>query len=300
MTLLRLYSSPATLLVCTTFMWGTNAIAGQLAVGEISPMTLVFVRWLLVATTLTALFHKDLIKAWPLLQPSLIGLTIAGFCGLTAFNVLFYIASYYTAGANIGIIQGVMPVMVMIGAYLAFGDRITVIQGAGVAIAIIGVIVLAGEGNLAGLAALKFNIGDLIMFANCALYAGYTVALRKRPPIRGIVLFTFFSIVAFVTSIPMFVWELLQPAYVAPTTKGWAVSVFIAVAPSFIAQVFFMRAVDLVGPGKAGVYVNLVPFFATGLAVIILGETLALYHGIALLLVFAGIALTQKGQPKAS
>ena len=58
---------------------------------------------------------------------------------------------------------------------------------------------------------------------------------------------------------------------------------------SVIAQVFFMRGVELVGPGRAGVFINLIPVFASILAVVLLGESFHLYHGLALALVLGGI-----------
>ncbi len=35
-------------LTCTTLCWGANAVFGRLAVGEVSPMLLVTLRWLWV------------------------------------------------------------------------------------------------------------------------------------------------------------------------------------------------------------------------------------------------------------
>ena len=54
-----------------------------------------------------------------------------------------------------------------------------------------------------------------------------------------------------------------------------------------------------VGPGRAGVYINLVPVFSAILAVAILGEPLAPFHAVALALVIGGILLAQR-TPRAS
>ncbi|MEM7295852.1 MAG: LysR substrate-binding domain-containing protein [Pseudomonadota bacterium] len=72
------------------------------------------------------------------------------------------------------------------------------------------------------------------------------------------------------------------------------VTLFVAVFPATLAQQFFMRGVELIGPGRAGVFTNLVPVFASALAVLILGEIFAWYHGAALVLVLGGIWLTQR------
>ena len=67
-----------------------------------------------------------------------------------------------------------------------------------------------------------------------------------------------------------------------------------ALGPAFSSQLFFMRGVELIGPGRAGVFVNLVPVFGAMMAVVLLGEPLAAYHVVALALVVGGIAIAQK------
>jgi drug/metabolite transporter (DMT)-like permease len=84
-----------------------------------------------------------------------------------------------------------------------------------------------------------------------------------------------------------------------PTLQGWLVTLFVAVGPSCLAKLFYLRGVDLIGPGRAGVFVNLVPVFAAILAVALLGEPFAVYHAIALALVIGGIWLAQRAAGRA-
>ncbi|MEH0071859.1 DMT family transporter [Pannonibacter sp. Pt2-lr] len=69
---------------------------------------------------------------------------------------------------------------------------------------------------------------------------------------------------------------------------------FIAIFPSFLSQIFFMRGVELIGPARAGIFINLVPIFGAILAVLILSEPFHLYHALALGLVFTGIWLSER------
>ena len=64
--------------------------------------------------------------------------------------------------------------------------------------------------------------------------------------------------------------------------------------PSFISQISFIKSVGLIGPGRAGIFINLVPIFSSILAVNYLGETFESYRSVALLLVFAGIFLFER------
>ena len=50
------------------------------------------------------------------------------------------------------------------------------------------------------------------------------------------------------------------------------------------------------GPGRAGLWVNLVPVWSAILGPLILGEIFAWYHAVALLLVLGGIAIAESGK----
>jgi drug/metabolite transporter (DMT)-like permease len=290
-----LYDRPTALLILTTIFWAGNAIAGQLAKGEITPLQLVFLRWVGVTLMLWPLFGRQLVEHWPKLRPRLPRMILMAVAGFTGFNTLFYVASVHTTGVNIGILQGSMPVFVMLGAFLAYGTRVSGLQALGVATTLVGVVLVATQGTPWQVLEIAVNRGDLIMLAACTLYAGYTVLLQGRPEMPGAVFFTLMTVIALVTSIPFAALEALGEGYTWPSPRGWLVTAFVAVFPSCLAQLFFLRGVDLIGPGRAGVYTNLVPVFAAILAVLLLDEVFAFYHGLALVLVIGGIALAQSG-----
>jgi drug/metabolite transporter (DMT)-like permease len=100
--------------------------------------------------------------------------------------------------------------------------------------------------------------------------------------------------VALATSLPLVGYEIATGTVQWPTPNGWLILVFIGLFPSFLAQVLFMRAVELIGPGRAGLFVNLVPVFGAFLAVLILGEPFHLYHAAALAFVLGGIFIAER------
>jgi drug/metabolite transporter (DMT)-like permease len=79
-----------------------------------------------------------------------------------------------------------------------------------------------------------------------------------------------------------------------PSLDGWAVVAYVTVFPSVMAQLFFINGVGLIGPARAGVFINLVPVFAAILAVAILGEALRWYHVGGLAFVLSGIWLAER------
>ncbi|MFT6582279.1 MAG: drug/metabolite transporter (DMT)-like permease [Alphaproteobacteria bacterium] len=286
------------LLVFTTMCWGANAVFGQVAVGEVSPMVLVALRWLGV-TVLLAVFALNIIaKDWAKLRPHLGFLFAMGAVGFAAFNATFYVAARSTTAVNMGIIQGAMPVIVILGAYLAYKTKVTALQIGGVLVTILGVAVLASAGDLARLAALEINRGDLLMLAASVMYGVYTVGLRRCPPVAPFALLAVLSGSAFLTSVPMVAAEFAMGQLQWPTQTGWMIVVAVTLLPSMVAQMFFIRGVALIGPGRAGVFINLVPVFASALAVTFLDESFLGYHAVALALVLGGIGLSERGKAK--
>lgn len=286
------------LIVFTTFCWGFNAVFGKLIVGEISPMAIVSIRWLGVAVLLLVCFNKPVRRDWPQLRKHLLFFSIMGIVGYASFNALFYVAAHSTSGVNIGILQGSIPIFVFFGAFVVFRIPVTMMQAAGVSVAFIGVVIVASSGDLENLRNLTFNTGDLIMIVGCALYAAYTVGLRNRPQVSAMGMFTVMAGAAFLASLPMVVIEIYSGQFLAPSPKGWVIAGLITLFPSFLSQLAFIHAVKLIGPGRAGVMVNLAPIFASGLSVLILSEPFKLFHGIALVLVLGGILLSERGKPK--
>lgn len=290
-----LWANPTLLLVLTTLFWAGNAIAGQLAKGEITPMQLVLLRWVWVTLILWPLFGRQVRAYWDKARPRFWRIALMAVIGFTGFNTLFYVASLYTSAVNIGILQGSMPVFVMLGAFLAHGTRVTGLQAIGVTVTLVGVALVATVGAPWRLLEIDWNPGDLIMLTACAFYAGYAVLLQGRPDIPGPVFFTLMTAIAMVTAIPPAIAEaVLATDYRLPSVDGWLVTLYVAIFPSCLSQIFFLRGVDLIGPGRAGVYTNLVPVFAAALAVVILDEVFATYHALALVLVLGGIALAQR------
>ncbi|MGJ3262393.1 MAG: DMT family transporter [Salinarimonas sp.] len=283
-------------LTITALSWGGNAVAGRLAVGEISPMAFTALRWLMVVAILAPLARRDLVAHWPTIRAHWRRIALMAAIGFTAFNSLMYVAAHYTSAVNLTIIQGGIPVVVLVGALLVYGTRITPLQVAGMAVTLAGVAVVAAQGSLAALMALSFNPGDLLMMIACLAYAGYTLALRSRPAMPQLAFFTAMAAVAFLTSLPLLGAEIAMGRVLWPGLDGWLILAYVSLFPSLIAQLCFMRGVELLGPGRAGLFVNLVPVFGAMLAVAILAEPFRLYHAAALVLVLGGIALAERGK----
>lgn len=281
-------------LTTTAFCWGCNAVFARLSVGEVSPMLIVTLRWLGAVLLIVAISGRTLMRDRNLLSAHWPRLMLMGALGFAAFNAFFYVSAHSTTALNLGIIQGAIPVFVLLGGLLIYGTPVTLVQVTGVIMTICGVCVVASAGDLQRLTELSVNKGDYLMIFACLLYAGYALNLRKFPGISPLLLFAVLAGAAFAASIPMTIVEIATGGFQWPTLKGWVIVALITLLPSFVAQITFIQGVSDIGPGRAGVFVNLVPVFASVLAVSVVGEAFKWYHAVSLALVVLGIGLAER------
>jgi drug/metabolite transporter (DMT)-like permease len=289
-----LFHQPYLLLTLTTLFWAGNAVASRLATGHISPMALTAMRWIGVVALLAPFMLRPLVAAAPVLAPIWLRILVMGAIGFTAFNAFMYAAAYYTTAVNMAIIQGSIPVFVLLGGLVAFGTRIGLLPAIGTAITLAGVAAIAARGDLAVLASVSFYTGDVYMLIACASYAVYTLMLRDRPEVPGFVFFSAIAAAGLLISLPLLGWEIAAGDVIWPDLRGWLILLYVTAFPSLLSQIFFMRGVELIGPSRAGLFVNLVPVFGAILGVAILGEPFRWYHGLGLVLVLGGIWLAER------
>ena len=289
------------LLVFTMLMWSGNVVASKWAVGAVSPGALTCLRWAVVCLVLAVPARRRLAAERDRLGARWRYVLLMGGLGYTGFASLFYAAGHDTTGVNIALFQGAIPVLVLVLNYLVHRTPVSGLQALGVAVTLAGVAVAASHGDWRVLATLSLNRGDALMLAACLLYAGYTVALPGRPRVSGLAFFSAMALAAFLTALPGVAVEWAAGTLAMPGLDGWALVAFVALGPSLAAQLSYLRGVALIGPNRAGVFVNLVPIFGALLSVLLVGEAFRWDHALALVLVLGGIVVAERfGGPGAA
>ena len=293
---MKILTNPHFLLTLTSIFWAFNTVAGRAAVGEVSPLLIVSVRWFFVSIILSILCRNQLIETWSILNKKIKWLIFMGLFGFTGFNSAYYVAAHDTIAINLGLVQGTMPAFIIIIAWIWLKDKINFTQFLGVLITFTAVLIVVCSGNFNALIELELNSGDIVMIFACTLYAIYAVGLRKKPKISALPLLTFFAYIAFLGSLPGFIYETYSNQLILPGQKGFIILGVIIIFPSFLAQIFFMKGVEKIGPSRSGLYTNLVPVFSSLLAVFFLGEEFQFFHLLSLIMIFTGIYLFEYNQ----
>jgi len=289
---------PYLILVLTNLFWGGNVVAGKLAVGHIDPYLLMLLRWTGAVILILPFAIEPLKRSWPTLRRHWPLYLFYGAFGYGVFNLVTYVAAHLTSGVNISIEQVTINIFVMLLNFLVFRTRVRALQLGGVALTIVGVALVATYGDLGRLLTLTINAGDALVLAACFCWAIYSLSLRYRPRTDWISFLVATSVGAALASA---VFQLAFGGGVAVlperigeiTWQGWLVVVYTIVFPSILAQMLYVRGVDLIGPNRASLFINLIPLFGTVGSVLVLGERVETFHFLAGGLIIVGIVLAE-------
>ncbi|WP_375573802.1 DMT family transporter [Ahrensia marina] len=290
---MKLFDRPYLLLTLTTLFWAGNAIAGKLAAGVIPPFTLTFVRWTLVVAIVYVVARPHLAAHRDIIRKHGLFVMLLGVLGFSFFNFALYGALNFTSALNVSIEQSAFPSVVMLLMFIIYRERISALQGVGVLLSVIGIAITVSQGSLDRLLALEFNIGDVIMMLGVFVYSLYSILLRYRPQLPWHIFMLIMAIGAALVALPPAIWEVANGVYPQASWKVPALLAYIILFPSLLSQVFWVRGVELIGPSRASVFINLVPVFGSGLAVLIVGEVFAAYHAAGIVFVVSGVMLAE-------
>jgi drug/metabolite transporter (DMT)-like permease len=283
------------MLVVATLAWAGNLIAGRALAGEVAPLSLSWVRWVLALLLVLPFTWRELLARRFLLRRHWVLIVILGAVGLAGSNGLSYIALTSTTAINAGLINSVQPAITLLAVAVVYGERFGAWQLAGVAVSLAGVATLVVHGNLGALLAVRLNQGDLAQFVASAVWCGYSLLFRYRPlELSPLAFLTtlFAAAAAVLTPIHMYLlWTGNAPLITPETVAGM---LYVGVFPSIVAVLCWNRALALIGPSRASFFAHLVPLFGAVLAVLFLGERLQAFHVVGGALIFAGIVLAAR------
>lgn len=282
---------PYFLLVIAPLCWAGNAVLARGVIHLIPPVSLAFCRWTIAALLLWPFAHRHAKRDWLLFTRHWKMMLFLSLVGITCFNTLIYIAVHTTTAINTALIQTVMPALIIVITWVGYREKVTRLQSLGVVACMLGACLVVLRGRLSTFFDLSFVLGDLLMLVAVLLYALYSVFLRRKPPMHALSFLLYTFALGALGLMPLCLWELsYRPAFVL-NFEAVASILYFAAFPSIVAFFCWNRGVELIGANRAGLFVNLVPVFASIMAVAWLGESFMVFHLIGMLLIFGGMVL---------
>jgi drug/metabolite transporter (DMT)-like permease len=286
---------PVLLLTIPPLCWAGNFVIGRAMHAEIPPAAFTFWRWLVAFSALAPFVGVALWRRRRAAWQHLGWVALLALTGMVTFQYAVYRGLHTTTAINGALIIATIPVFIPAIAYVIDGSRLALGQALGVAVSLAGVIVIILRGEIAALAQLTLQPGDLWMLLAAFAWSVYSVVVRKRPAALPPLPALLAQIsVGLVMLAPLYAAEIAGGAGFALTPATAATLLYVGVFASVIAFICWNAGVARLGATRAGQFIHLMPLFAAGLAVGFLGETLERYHAAGLALIAFGLVLAAR------
>jgi drug/metabolite transporter (DMT)-like permease len=277
------------LLALAALFWSGNHIVGRAIGGEVPPIGISTVRWLLPTVALGFFAYPHIRRDWPVIRAHWGILLWLGIVGGALFTAGQYIGLQYTTALNVSVLNSLVPVLIILTGGIIFRDRVTTFQFGGILMSSVGVLVIIARGQLSNLQHLQFNWGDIIILFNMMVFAVYAVYLRKRPPMHWLSFIFVFGALSTLATLPFMIWEMAAGITFKPTWLTVFAIVYVSIFPSVLAFAAWNRGVQLIGANRSGPFVHLVPIYTAILGSALLGEHLSAFHVFGFALIITGV-----------
>ena len=284
------------MLVLATLFWAGNFMVGKFAYLEnIPPMTLVFFRWSLVWLILLPFTYKEILKNKDIILNNLPLLFFLALTSVGLFNSFTYLALVHTQVINASLFNTAIPAMIIFLCFLLKIEKTNKFQIFGLIISVLGILSIITKLDSKVLLSLNFNKGDLIMIGGVITWGLYSAFLKKKTftlPLLALVhvLCTFGLIFIF----PQFLYELSQGLMIKFNTNLGYTLIYLALFPSIGSYYCWAGAVAIIGANRAGIFLSLIPFFSTIMAMIFFNEQFQFFHLIGSILIVLGLFLSNR------
>ena len=288
------------IMTCVTVVWSGLFPTGKIALQSIPPFTFSATRLVIGSLLLysymrfTSTDANTRINWTPRLVSSFLFL---GFCGYLISVSGSYLGLRLTTATNAALLNTASPVIIAILATLFLKEKLSTLTVLGISLSVMGVGIIIARGSWQVLLNSEYNTGDLIIVGSLFGWGTYTTfgrhIMQTVPPLVTTT-YAYIAGAFFVVLASLYTeWGVWQPA--DTPLPAWGALAYQSILGT-LSHLGFYHAVSILGPSRAGIFINLVPVMAIGLAYVLLDEVVTIAHLVGGLVVIGGVAVTTRGR----
>ena len=258
-------------------VWGASFIATKVALNDVEPITLVWLRFAIGVLILGITVVRRRQFCLPE-RNEFIYFGVLGFLGITFHQWLQSTGLITSKASTTAWIVATTPLFIAILGWIFLKERLIRAQVLGIGLATLGVMLVISEGDISSVSISRFgNEGDKLIIISALNWAVFSVISRKGLEHHPAALMMFYvmAIGWLIISVVFFVgsnqYDLRSLSY-----SGWLGVLFLGIFCSGIAYVFWYDALKSLLASQVGVFLYFEPLVAVLVAAILLGEPIIL------------------------
>lgn len=280
---------PRALAFVAVFFWGISFVATKAALAEVSPVTLIAVRFAIGAVVLLAIVRElPPRSAWP-------ALALMGFIGVFVHQMLQSFALTMTSASSTGWLIGVTPIWSALLSAIVLRERFGGWKILGLVAGFAGAILVVTKGDFSPqVLGRPSTLGDLLILISTVNWAIYSVlghktirTLGPRRATSGAMLFGALML------LPLFLANRGWREVPNLTTKGWGALLFLAIGCSALGYLFWYGALERLEVSRVAALLYAEPLVTFAAAVVLLGEQVSRHVIAGGILVLVGVVIAQ-------
>ncbi len=284
------------LLIIAALCWSGNFIVGKFAyLFEVPPLTLNVFRWISVWFILLPFTYKEIYNNLDYIKKNFLVIGFMGIITISTFNSVVYFALNYTQVINAVLVLAAIPAITIILSSLMKIDKTNIFQIIGLVLSILGISSIISNGEIQRITSLNFNKGDLWMLVCVITWSLYSTLLKKyQLKISQFSLIQLMVSVGILFLIPQYFYEQSIGLEVKFNKAFFLILFYVVIFPAIFAYYCWQKGVEIIGPNRATMFIQLMPLFSALMAIIIFKENFELFHFFGATFIVSGIYLSNK------
>jgi drug/metabolite transporter (DMT)-like permease len=276
-------------------VWGTSFIATKIAVSEISPTAVVWLRFamglpiLLFAVVLRKQFVFPKGNEW-------LYFALLGFLGITFHQWLQSNGLKTAQASTTAWIVATSPVFIAVLGWLVLKEKLNLLQSSGIALAMIGVLAVVSKGDFSTITIGKFgSYGDFLILISAVNWAVFSILSRrglKKHPSTMMTLWVM-TIGWLLTSVAFFANKNYMDIPLLDF-RGWMAIIFLGIFTTGLAYITWFDALAQLPAAQTGAFLFVEPLTSMVVAAIVLNEKITLVSVLGGAVILVGIWLVNR------
>ena len=285
-----------TFLTFAALFWSGNFIVGKFAtLFEVPPLTLNFLRWVMVWFILIPFTIKEILAKKDYIKKNFFTIGLMGILSISTFNSVVYFALNFTQVINAVLMLAAIPPMIIIFSSVMQIEKTNIFQLSGLFLSIIGVGTIISNADIQKIISLSFNKGDIWMLVCVLSWSLYSTLLKKNKfELSQFSLIQIMVSVGLIFLVPQFLYEQSIGLEIKINKASIFILLYVVIFPAIAAYYCWQKAIELIGPNRSSMFIQLMPLFSALLAIIIFKERFQFFHFIGATFIISGIYLSNR------
>jgi len=254
-------------------VWGASFIATKIALVDLSPITIVWLRFLMgvvilgIAVILRKQFALPNKNEWGYFA-------LLGFLGITFHQWLQSNGLKTSEAGTTAWIVATTPVFMALLGWLILKEKLKGVKIFGIVLAFLGVLLVVSHGNIASISIGKFGApGDVLILISAINWAVFSALSRRGLKTYSASLMIFYvMLLGWIFTSIVFIGGGNYAEIPALSFNGWLGVTFLGVFCSGLAYIAWYDALQVLSTANTGVFLYIEPLIAMVVAFFVLGE----------------------------